>query len=60
MSAPTVQIGDTVLRRKSNGGEPDTWVECQVNDTYLRLINEFPDDYRKLDGSNFDHAKEQA
>lgn len=49
-----VKIGDKVLRRKANGGEPDTWVECEVNETYLKLINEFPEDYRQLDGSRLE------
>jgi hypothetical protein len=51
---PNVQIGQTVLRRKGNGGDFDTWVECYVNETYHKLINEFPDDYRQLDGSPFE------
>lgn len=51
---PNVKIDDTVLRRSTNGGDPDTWVECNVNETYLRLINEFPDDYRNLDGSHLE------
>jgi hypothetical protein len=51
---PNVKIGDTVLRRDRNGGEPDKWVECHVNETYLKLVNEFPDDYRQLDGSNLE------
>lgn len=50
MLKPKVAIGDTVLRRKTNGGEPDSWVQCKVNKTYLNLINEFPDDYRQLNG----------
>lgn len=49
---PNVKIGDEVLRRDGNGGELDTWETCYVNETYLRLINEFPDDYRNLDGSH--------
>lgn len=51
MLKPNVKIGDRLLRRKSNGGEPDTWVQCEVNETYLKLVNEFPDDYRKQNGS---------
>ena len=54
MLSPKVKIGDTVLRRKRNGGELDTWVTCVVNETYLLLINEFPDDYRKGDGEPLD------
>lgn len=49
---PVVKLGDIVLRRKQNGGELDTWVECEVNETYLKLINEFPNDYRQLNGSD--------
>lgn len=50
MIKPNVKIGDTILRRDGNGGEPDTWVECKVNDTYLKLINEHPSDYKQLNG----------
>lgn len=52
--SPNVKIGDVVLRRKRNGGEPDTWVECEINETYLNLVNEFPEDYRNLDGSHLE------
>lgn len=45
-----LKIGDKVLRRDSNGGEPDKWVECFVNETYLKLIDEFPEDYKQIDG----------
>lgn len=56
MITPIVKLGDKLLRRKSNGGEPDTWVECSVNKTYLELVKEFPGDYRKLDGSDLEMA----
>lgn len=51
---PNVKIGDKVLRRKTNGGEPDTWVETEVNETYLKLINEFPEDYRTIGGDTLE------
>jgi hypothetical protein len=51
---PNVKLGDKVLRRKSNGGELDTWVECHVNETYLPLINEFPNDFKQLDGNQLE------
>lgn len=54
MIKPNVKIGDLILRRKSNGGELDTWVECRVNKTYLKLINDNPNNYRQLDGSNLE------
>ena len=49
---PIVSIGDTVLRRSTNRDENDQfpWVETVVNETYLELIYEFPEDYRKIDG----------
>ncbi len=50
---PNVKLGEIVLRKRSDS-EPDTWVQCEVNQTYLKLINEFPDDYRQLDGSNLE------
>jgi hypothetical protein len=49
MIKTTVQLGQKLLRRKS--GDVDEWIEFTVNETYLPLINEFPDDYRNLDGS---------
>lgn len=51
---PNVKTGDEVLRRDGNGGELDTWERCHVNETYLKLINEFPEDYRQLDGSHLE------
>jgi hypothetical protein len=46
----TIKSGDQMLRRDGNGGEADTWEPFTVNETYLRLIIEFPDDYRYPDG----------
>jgi hypothetical protein len=51
---PNVQLGQTVLRRKYNAGGKDEWVECYVNETYHKLINEFPEDYRQLDGERLE------
>lgn len=48
---PKVKVGDNILRRKSNGGDIDTWVEIIVNATYYKLVQEFPEDYKQLDGS---------
>jgi len=47
---PQVNIGDKLLRRNMST-EPTTWVEFTVNETYLKLIKEFPDDYRNLDNT---------
>jgi hypothetical protein len=51
---PIVKIGDKVLRRSTSRDEedsPNPWVETTVNETYLSLIHEFPEDYRSLDGA---------
>jgi hypothetical protein len=40
-------IGERALRRKYTWGEY-SWVEFTVNSTYMELIKEFPEDYRKL------------
>ncbi len=50
------QIGDKALRRKYN--EPHginfvMWQEFVFNETYIELANEFPDDYRTLDGKKW-------
>ena len=42
-----LKIGDKVLRRRPSDKEPQ-WVEVTVNETYLKLIHEFPNDYRLL------------
>lgn len=42
--------GDKMLRRDGNGGEKDTWESFTVNFTYFKLMQEFPNDYRHLDG----------
>lgn len=41
------QIGDYALRA-NRSVEPMRWVEFVVNETYLPLIEEFPEDYRPL------------
>lgn len=46
-----VKIGDKMLRRDDNGGEKITWEEFTVNWTYWELMQEFPEDYKHLDGS---------
>ncbi len=43
----TANIGDLVLRA-NRSVEPTRWVITRVNRTYLELIYEFPEDYRKL------------
>lgn len=49
--AATFKVGEKALRRKTSCGVVhDTWVEFLVNETYLELIAEFPDDYKKLTG----------
>jgi hypothetical protein len=50
---PVVKLGDKVLRKSTSRDEEDIypWVETEVNETYLRLIHEFPEDYRNLDGT---------
>lgn len=45
--ANQVQIGDYVMRRRSEGKEPE-WIETYVNSTYLELIREFPEDYQLI------------
>lgn len=47
MIDPTkVKIGDTVLRKGTQ--EPPHWTYTYVNDTYLNLIREFPEDYKSV------------
>jgi hypothetical protein len=48
---PNVSIGDRLLRLCDGDIEDDSWREFTVNETYLKLIEEFPEDYRQLDGS---------
>jgi hypothetical protein len=46
-----VSIGDRLLRLSDGDIEDDSWREFTVNETYLELIEEHPEDYRQLDGS---------
>lgn len=40
------KIGDKAFRKNHNyPDEPNEWVEFVVNETYLKLIKEFPNDY---------------
>jgi hypothetical protein len=39
------------LRLSDGDIEDDSWREFTVNETYLELIEEHPEDYRQLDGS---------
>lgn len=46
--------GDKGLRRNHNyPDEPHKWLEVTFNKTYLELANEFPEDYRTLDGNGW-------
>lgn len=50
--AAAFKIGERALRRSNHGHDThDTWIEFTVNETYLELIAEFPDDYKKLTGN---------
>ena len=41
------KIGDNGFRKNHNyPDEPQQWIEFVVNETYLKLIEEFPNDYR--------------
>lgn len=42
-----LKIGDSVLRRRSGDKEPQ-WVKTQINKTYKKLIQEFPEDYKLI------------
>lgn len=44
-----LKLGDRVLRRRGSDKEPQ-WVETIVNETYLVLIRDFPEDYKPLAG----------
>jgi hypothetical protein len=46
-----LKVGDKALRRRSSDVEPE-WVEFEVNETYLELIAEFPEDYKPLPPKN--------
>jgi hypothetical protein len=46
-----VSIGDRLLRLSDGDTDDDSWREFTVNETYLKLIEQFPEDYRQLDGS---------
>lgn len=42
-------IGEVALRRNHNfPDEPDEWIEFIVNETYLSLISEYPEDFQKI------------
>lgn len=45
MKLSDLKIGDKVMRRRSSDKEPQ-WVETTINQTYLQLIKEHPEDYR--------------
>ncbi len=43
-----ITIGEKVLRCKVSGGDTIEWVITTVNETYLSLIKEFPEDYKTI------------
>lgn len=43
--SPKFEIGETALRK----AEHDKWVEFTVNEAYLELIADYPEEYKKLD-----------
>lgn len=45
MTPQDLPIGEYVMRRRSSGKEPE-WILTRINETYLELIREFPEDYR--------------
>lgn len=45
MTPQDLPIGEYVMRRRSSDKEPE-WVLTRINETYLKLIKEFPEDYR--------------
>lgn len=46
--------GDEALRRNHNyPDEPNQWVRFTFNETYIKLANEFPEDFRTLDGKSW-------
>ena len=45
-----IKIGDKVLRLKEHDFFPDEWIETVVNEAYLPLIAESPQDFRHLNG----------
>lgn len=48
------KVGDKALRRNSHYPDaPDKWIEFTVNETYMQLMNEFPEDYRTLKGKQW-------
>lgn len=48
-----IKIGDRMLRLNHNyPDEPVKWIEFIVNDTYLELMEQFPDHFRTLSGDN--------
>lgn len=50
-----INIGDKMLRKNHNyPDEPEQWIEFVVNETYIELISEFPDDYRLPDCKTLD------
>jgi hypothetical protein len=50
--------GDKALRRNHNyPDEPQKWIEFTFNETYLKLANEFPEDYRTLDGNGWKESE---
>lgn len=48
----SIKIGDKMLYKNHNyPDEPDQWIEFIVNETYLGLMKEFPEEYRYLNGT---------
>lgn len=45
-----IKIGDKFLRLKEYSFFSDDWIETEVNETYLLLIAESPQNYRHLNG----------
>lgn len=44
-----IKVGDRLLRKKDHDSWIE-WIEFEVNETYLELINAYPEDYRYMDG----------
>jgi len=42
-----ILLGDTALRKKEHHSN-DEWIEFDANETYMHLIAEFPEDYKRL------------
>lgn len=45
MKPQDLSIGEYVMRRRSSDKDPE-WILTRINETYLELIKQFPEDYR--------------